>query len=598
MSFLKWIGNMGSAGGRPSSITSDWANTGNDRYFGLENFGNTCYCNSVVQALYFCKPFRECVQEYSYPLSAALLTAASENIALPPSTPNLRTTSSTTSLNGYFRADGSGKDQRSGLTDKENGVKLEKKRKDSSAKSSLVNKPISQSATPPIPTILEGIEPAEANQETLLSALHELFVKITSQKKKTGVVAPQQFVTILKKENELFRSTMHQDAHEMLNYLLNAIAEILLRHRKEFSEKLKALPSAIIPPAFDTVFPPTNGTLEEPVDKPASWVHALFEGILTNETKCLTCETVTSRDEAFLDLSVDVEPNSSLSSCLRNFSKSETLCQKNKFFCDTCRSLQEAQKRMKVKKTPNILAVHLKRFKYQEKLQRYIKLSYRVPFPLELRLFNTTDDAEDPDRLYRLFAVIVHIGSGPHHGHYVTLVKSHEQWLLFDDDDVSPVEESELQKYYGDTNAVGCGYIFFYTAVDFDAGDLIRSMKPSEELAPPAEPNTALSESQTDSNPLLSNTPIQPPLAKKKLGKRPSLPAIMGDTKQETNGAGSSDVGDAVGNWGGEKDKDRDKEGWGWFGIGKKDKEKDKEKEKEKEKGKLGIGGGDKGAGR
>ena len=42
-----------------------------------------------------------------------------------------------------------------------------------------------------------------------------------------------------------------------------------------------------------------------------------------------------------------------------------------------------------MKKLPKILALHLKRFKYMEQLQRYTKLSYRVVFPFELRLFNT-----------------------------------------------------------------------------------------------------------------------------------------------------------------------------------------------------------------
>ena len=65
---------------------------------------------------------------------------------------------------------------------------------------------------------------------------------------------------------------------------------------------------------------------------------------------------------------------------------------------------------MKIKKLPNVLALHLKRFKYQEDLGRYIKLTYRVAFPLELRLFNTVDDLDDADRLYNLFAIVVHIG--------------------------------------------------------------------------------------------------------------------------------------------------------------------------------------------
>lgn len=66
--------------------------------------------------------------------------------------------------------------------------------------------------------------------------------------------------------------------------------------------------------------------------------------------------------------------------------------------------------RMKIKKLPNVLALHLKRFKYEESLQRHVKLTYRVVFPFELRLFNTADGMSNPDRLYELWAIVVHIG--------------------------------------------------------------------------------------------------------------------------------------------------------------------------------------------
>lgn len=45
-----------------------------------------------------------------------------------------------------------------------------------------------------------------------------------------------------------------------------------------------------------------------------------------------------------------------------------------------------------------------------------------------------SDDAFNPERLYDLVAVVVHCGSGPNRGHYISIVKSHGFWLLFDDD--------------------------------------------------------------------------------------------------------------------------------------------------------------------
>ncbi|XP_044105424.1 ubiquitin carboxyl-terminal hydrolase 12-like isoform X4 [Neovison vison] len=77
-----------------------------------------------------------------------------------------------------------------------------------------------------------------------------------------------------------------------------------------------------------------------------TWVHEIFQGTLTNETRCLICETISSKDEDFLDLSVDVEQNTSITHCLRGFSNTETLCSEYKYYCEECRSKQEAHKRV------------------------------------------------------------------------------------------------------------------------------------------------------------------------------------------------------------------------------------------------------------
>ncbi|XP_063233262.1 ubiquitin carboxyl-terminal hydrolase 46 isoform X4 [Bacillus rossius redtenbacheri] len=256
-----------------------------------------------------------------------------------------------------------------------------------------------------------------------------------------------------RRKAEEFDNYMQQDAHEFLNFLINHINEIILAERHQSTCKPK----------------PSNGDSRLPRPEP-TWVHEIFQGILTSETRCLNCETVSSKDEDFFDLQVDVDQNTSITHCLRCFSNTETLCGDNKFKCDHCCSYQEAQKRMRVKKLPMILALHLKRFKYMEQYNRHIKVSHRVVFPLELRLFNTSDDAVNPDRMYDLVAVVIHCGSGPNRGHYISIVKSHGFWLLFDDDMVDKIDASTIEDFYGLTSDIQksseTGYILFYQSRD------------------------------------------------------------------------------------------------------------------------------------
>lgn len=68
---------------------------------------------------------------------------------------------------------------------------------------------------------------------------------------------------------------------------------------------------------------------------------------------------------------------------------------------------------------------------------------------------------------YVLFSVVVHIGSGPNHGHYVCFVKNNHRWFLFDDDTVEVVDEEQLHRVFGSTVERGPmgsehGYMMFF----------------------------------------------------------------------------------------------------------------------------------------
>ena len=344
---------------------------------GIDNFGNSCYVNSVIQALYHCKPFRD-----------AIMDVYTTQAAPPIPAPRVERETGTmyTVLARLFHTMALMATRLS--VDPAAGIKRQ---------------------APGVPPIVQ----MTVNQEPI-----------------------KTFLNALQRNCDLFDSSMHHGAHEFLNFLLNQVGEDLTAGKS------------------------TGSTAT------SSYVHLLFQGVLTNETRCLACETVSHRDEEFLDLSINVSGNTSVSSSLRHFSESEMLTGRNKFFCDACSCLQEAEKRMKIWKAPNILALHLKRFKWEESAQAYKKHACRVVFPLDLRLFNSSEEAQNPDRYYELFAIVIHVGVGAHQGHYISIIKIGSRWALFDDETVEFIPESDIGKYYGDAPEVGSAYVLFYQAAD------------------------------------------------------------------------------------------------------------------------------------
>ena len=113
---------------------------------------------------------------------------------------------------------------------------------------------------------------------------------------------------------------------------------------------------------------------------------------MLNVVTCVSCETTTRREENFFNLSLDVEQNTSLIHAMKRFSVKELLNLDNKLLCETCLTHQVATKEILVGHYPKLLLVHLKRFRIDPQTYQQQKLAYRIPFPEELRVHDSTGE--------------------------------------------------------------------------------------------------------------------------------------------------------------------------------------------------------------
>ena len=59
---------------------------------------------------------------------------------------------------------------------------------------------------------------------------------------------------------------------------------------------------------------------------------------------------------------------------------------RDKFKCDKCNKLVEAEKCSLIKTLPNFLSVHLRRFVYDETRRGIVKLNWQIPFSYKLKM--------------------------------------------------------------------------------------------------------------------------------------------------------------------------------------------------------------------
>lgn len=161
-----------------------------------------------------------------------------------------------------------------------------------------------------------------------------------------------------------------------------------------------------------------------------------FRGELSHMTICSRCD---DRNEAttyfwVLPLSVeDSHPSYSVDKGLELFFRGQTVSGDNKMFCNRCHKKRDAFIKCELAQTPDVLTLLLKRFHFDSKRMRFIKLHHYVDVTHTLLIKGCT---------YELYALINHSGnlSG---GHYTARIRSFDTgaWYDFNDNTVQLVKQ-------------------------------------------------------------------------------------------------------------------------------------------------------------
>ncbi|XP_062078407.1 ubiquitin carboxyl-terminal hydrolase 23 [Humulus lupulus] len=235
-------------------------------------------------------------------------------------------------------------------------------------------------------------------------------------------LAPKDLVSNLRCISRNFRNCRQEDAHEYMVNLLESMHKCCL---------------------------PSGVPSESPSAYEKSLVHKIFGGSLRSQVKCLQCSFCSNKFDPFLDLSLEIVKADSLHKALLNFTAAEQLDGgERQYQCQQCKQKVRALKRLTVHKPPNVLTIHLKRFRAHDPGQ---KIDKKVTFGPTLDLKSFVSGSYEGDLKYTLYGVLVHYGWSTHSGHYYSYVRtSSGMWYSLDDSRVVQVSEKTVleQKAY------------------------------------------------------------------------------------------------------------------------------------------------------
>lgn len=232
----------------------------------------------------------------------------------------------------------------------------------------------------------------------------------------------------------------------------------------------------------------------------------IFQGTTTYETKCLTCDTISRKNEVVTgimlpivepcdlqdgktntgkldDTDTDVDTDNgksrkrqkmgdfqdkygkvadtSVQYCLDQYCASiEDLKDENQYDCSFCKCKQDAERSFKLIELPPVLNIQLSRYEFDKAKNAKFKVTKKVLLPTLLSIeqseistaaapSTSTSETKSKTKTYVLCAVMRHHGTSAYSGHYVAEAMDWTtgQWYEFNDEAVRPLPSGPSSSY-------------------------------------------------------------------------------------------------------------------------------------------------------
>lgn len=111
----------------------------------------------------------------------------------------------------------------------------------------------------------------------------------------------------------------------------------------------------------------------------------LYQGLLVNQTRCLSCNNASERQEFFYDILLQVKGFPDFITSLRDYTAAETLTGSNKYECNSAScvlSKQDAHRAVCLRSFPPVLTFSLQRFDIDRTTWQRVKVVSKFEFPL------------------------------------------------------------------------------------------------------------------------------------------------------------------------------------------------------------------------